>query len=84
MFQFFTKNNLTSHNQSAFKPSDSCINQFLLITHELYKWFDNVLEILGVYLDISKVFDNSVVCDVSTSINILNSDLSKIDNWTIQ
>ena len=84
MFQFFTKNNLISHNQSAFKPSDSCINKFLLITHELYKWFDNVLEVLGVYLDISKVFDNSVVCDVSTSVNILNSDLSKIDDWTIQ
>ena len=36
IFEFFTKNDLISHNQSGFKPGDSCINQLLSITHEIY------------------------------------------------
>ena len=54
MFEFFTKNDLMSHNQSGFKPDDSCINQLLSITHEIYKWFDDSLDVRGVFLDISK------------------------------
>ena len=57
MYEFFTKNNLISPNQSGFKPSDSCINQLLSITHEIYKSFDNGLEVQGIFLDISKAFD---------------------------
>ena len=41
MYQFFTKNNLISSNQSDFKPGDSCINHLLSITHEIYKAFDD-------------------------------------------
>ena len=54
---FLQKNDLISHNKSEFKPVDSCINQLLLITHEMYKSFDNGLDVCGVFLDISKVFD---------------------------
>ena len=57
MFEFFTKNHLISHSQSGFKPGDSCINQLLSITHEIYKSFDDGLDVLGVFLDISKAFD---------------------------
>ena len=57
MFDFFTKNDLISHNQSGFKPDDSCINELLSITHEIYKSFDNGLDVCGVLLDISKAFD---------------------------
>ena len=32
MFEFFTENELISHNQSGFKPRDSCISQLLYIT----------------------------------------------------
>ena len=32
MFEFFMNNNLTSSDQSGFKPGDSCINQLLSIT----------------------------------------------------
>ena len=35
MFEFFIRNDLISQNQSGFKPGDSCINQFLAITHEI-------------------------------------------------
>ena len=36
MFSFFLANNLLAPNQSGFKPGDSCINQLLSITHEIY------------------------------------------------
>ena len=57
MFKFFTSNNLISPNQSGFKPGDSCINQLLSITHEIYKSFRVGLEVRGIFLDISKAFD---------------------------
>ena len=57
MLKFFTSNYLISPNQSGFKSGDSCINQLLSITHEIYKSFDDGLEVRGVFLDISKAFD---------------------------
>ena len=60
MFTFFTENNLISPNQSGFRPGDSCVNQLLAITHEIYKSFDEGFEVRGVFLDIldiSKAFD---------------------------
>ena len=40
LFDFFLKNNLISSNHSGFKQGDSCIYQFLSITHEIYQSFD--------------------------------------------
>ena len=57
LFEFFIANELISSNQSGFKPGDSCINQLLSITHEIYKSFDDGYEVRGVFLDISKAFD---------------------------
>ena len=57
MFKFFIKNDLVSPNQSGFKPGDTCINQLLSITHDIYKSCDCVYEVSGVFLDISKAFD---------------------------
>ena len=57
LFTFFNDNNLISPNQSGFRPGDSCINQLIAITHEIYKSFDDGLEVRGVFLDISKAFD---------------------------
>ena len=57
MFEFFIRNDLISQNQSGFKPGDSCINQLLAITHEIYKSFDACLDVRAVFLDISKAFD---------------------------
>ena len=56
MFNFFIENKLISSNQSGFKPGDSCINQLLSITHEIYKSFDVGLEVRSAFLDISKAF----------------------------
>ena len=57
MFGFLIENNLISSNQSGFKPGDSCINQLLSITHEIYKSSDDGFEMRGVFLHISKAFD---------------------------
>ena len=52
MFKFFIESKLVSSNQSDFKPGDSCINQLLSFTHEIYESFDVVLEVRSVFLDI--------------------------------
>ena len=57
MLEFFTENELISHNQSGFKPGDSCTNQLLCINHDIYQSLDDGLETRGVFLDISKAFD---------------------------
>ena len=57
MYEYFIENELISPSQSGFKPGDSCINQLLSITHDIYQSFDNGFEVRGVFLDISKAFD---------------------------
>ena len=55
--QLFIEDELISPNQSGFKLGDSCINQLLAISHEIYNSFDDRFEVRGVFLDISKMFD---------------------------
>ena len=57
MWSFFIENNLISSNQSGFKQGDSCINQLLSITHDIYQSLDQGYEERGVFLDISKAFN---------------------------
>ena len=58
LFQFFIESKLISLTQFGFKTGDSCINQLLSVTHEIYGSFDEEdLEIRSVFLDISKVFE---------------------------
>ena len=57
MFNFFIENELISSNQSGFKPGNSCVNQLMSITREIYKSFDEGHEVGGVFLGISKAFD---------------------------
>ena len=57
MSEFFIRNDLISQNQSGFKPGDSCINQLLVITHEIYKSFDACLDVRALFLDSSTSYD---------------------------
>ena len=57
MFRFLLDNRLITTNQSGFKPGDSCISQLLSITHQIYKSFDDGLEVKSVFLHISKALD---------------------------
>ena len=56
MLKYFLDNNLITPKQSGFRPGDSCINQLLSITHDIFTSFDNWLEVRGVFLNISKAF----------------------------
>ena len=57
MFEYFIEKDIISPNQSDFKPGDSCTNQLISITHEIYQSFDAGFEVRGVFLDISKPSD---------------------------
>ena len=47
LFAFVIDNKLISPNHSGLKPGVSCVNQLLAITHEIYKSFDDDLEVRG-------------------------------------
>ena len=53
------RENLLNINQSGFRANDSCINQLISITHEIYCAFNcnPSLEVRGIFLDLSKAFD---------------------------
>ena len=57
MFGFFNENDLISQHQSGIKTRDSCINQLLSITHEIYQLFDEAFDVRSVFLNISLAFD---------------------------
>ena len=57
IFEYLIENNLMTENQSGFKLGDSCINQLLAITHDIYKSLDDGFEVKGVFLDIFKAFN---------------------------
>ena len=57
IFSLFIENDLISQNKSDFEPVDTCTNQLLSITLEIFKSFDDGSEVRGVFLDISKTFD---------------------------
>ena len=59
MFGFFIGQDLISGNRSSFKPADSCINQLLLITHDIYKSFDDDYEFKVFSLTFLKLLINS-------------------------
>ena len=59
IYNFLLEEELLNPNQSGFRPSDSCVNQQLVITHEILEAFDcnPSLEFRSVFLDISKAYD---------------------------
>ena len=59
IYNFLLEEELLNSNQSGFCPSDTCVNQLLVITHEIFEAFDcnPPLEVRSVFLDISKAFD---------------------------
>ena len=59
LYKYLNENNLFLSNQSGFRKGDSCVNQLLVITHEIYQGFDcsTSVETRGVFLDMSKAFD---------------------------
>ena len=48
---------LISTKQSGFKPGNSCVNQFLSITFDIFTSFNKGLEVRCIFLDISQAFN---------------------------
>ena len=50
IYHFLLEEKLLNPNQSGFRPSDSCINQLIAITHEIFEAFDcnPPLEVISV------------------------------------
>ena len=50
---------LLNPNQPGFCPSDSCVNELLTITYEIFEAFDcnPPLEVRSIFLELSKAFD---------------------------
>ena len=59
LYNFLSQGELLNPSQSGFRPSDSCVNQLIAITHEIFEAFDRnpSLEVRSVFFDISKAFD---------------------------
>ena len=59
IYNFLLDEKPLNPNQSRFRPSGSCRNQLLAITHEIFETFDcnPSLKVKSVFLDVSKVFD---------------------------
>ena len=59
IYSFVIHNKLLNSCQSDFRPNDSGINQLISTTHNIYCAFDAnpSLEVQGIFLDLSKVFD---------------------------
>ena len=59
LYKYLNENNLFLSNQSGFRNGDSCVNQLLAITHEIYQGFycSPSVETRSVFLDMSKAFD---------------------------
>ena len=51
LYEFFIKNDLMSSNQSGL------VYELLSTTNEIYQSFDNGFKVRGIFLDISKAFD---------------------------
>ena len=59
LYKYFEDLKILNVNQSGFRSGDSCTNQLLSITHQIYTSFNinPSHETRGVFLDISKAFD---------------------------
>ena len=59
IYHFLLEEKLLNPNQSGFRSSDSCINQLLAITHEIFEAFDcnPSLEVRSVLFDVPKAFE---------------------------
>ena len=59
IMDFLGGNNLLNLNQSGFRPNDSWEIKLLSIVYDIYSSFNchQSLEVRGIFLDISKVFD---------------------------
>ena len=79
LFKYFKVNNLLSSRQSGFITGDLCVQQLIVITHEIYKAFDcsPPLEVQSVFLVwYDKVWHDGLLHKLKQ--NGINGDLLKL------
>ena len=59
IYSFLDREKLFNTYQSNFRSTNSCVNQLLIITHEIFSSFgcNPSLEFHSIFLDISEAFD---------------------------
>ena len=67
MLKYFLDNNLISPKQPGLRPGDSCINQLLSITHDIFTSFDNGLKVRGVFWTYLKLSIRCGMMELCTS-----------------
>ena len=72
LLNYFECENLLNINQSGFCANDSCINQLISITCEVYRAFNSNASLIvwGIFLDLSKAFGTR---DFYSNLNLLES-----------
>ena len=81
IYNFLLQENLLNPNTSDFHSSDSCLNQLLAITNEIFEAFDYnpPLEVRSVFLDISKAFTMGILAELHKPLeNYLLSRLRRV------
>ena len=81
IYNFLLEENLLNPNTSDFHSSDSCLNQLLAITHEIFEALDYnpPLEVRSVFLDISKAFTMGILGELHKPLeNYLLSRLERV------
>ena len=79
LYDYFINNKLTPC-QFGFIKGDSCANQLLAINHKIHKYMDvnPSIDTIGVFLDVSKVFDkvwhNGLICKLQSYRIIISSE----------
>ena len=57
LYNYYESNNILNVNQSDFKSGDSCINQLINITHDIFQSFDS-----NPSLEVNIEFGKKVFC----------------------
>ena len=75
LLNYIEHENLLSINQSGFCANDSCINQLISITHEIYHAFNcnPLLKVRGIFLDFLKPLIRFGTGDFYSNLNLLES-----------
>ena len=83
IYNFLLDEQLLNPNQSGFRQSDSCINQLLAITHEIFEAFDcnPSLEVRSVFLDMSKAFDKVCYEGLLYKLMGISGELYNLENY---
>ena len=77
MLKYFLDDNLIYPKQSGFRPSDSCINQLLSVTHIVTSLY-NSLEIRGVLTYLAKALDKVWHNGLTYKLKLLNGIKNKM------